>query len=75
MLAGVALHAQVYGQGQVSGGGEGEAQFAYAGIAAQVRGVDVEAVGPGPCLAVEFVFPGRTDVRSDVFVQDIGDWS
>ena len=51
MLAGVALHAQVYGQGQVSGGGEGEAQFAYAGIAAQVRGVDVEAVGswPVPC--------------------------
>ena len=71
MLAGVALHAQVYGQGQVSGGGEGEAQFADAGIAVQVRGIDVEAVGGGSRLAVEFVFPGRTDVRSDMFVQDI----
>lgn len=73
MLAGVALHAQVYGQGQVSGGREGEAQFADAGIAVQVRGIDVEAVGGGSRLAVEFVFLGRADVRSDVFVQDIGE--
>lgn len=72
-LAGVALHAQVYGQGQVSGGREGDAQFADAGIAVQVRGIDVEAVGGGSRLAVEFVFLGRADVRSDVFVQDIGE--
>ena len=52
-LAGVALHAQVYGQGQVSGGREGDAQFADAGIAVQVRGIDVEAVGGGSRLAVE----------------------
>ena len=43
-LTGIALYAEIDGQGQVGGRGEGKADFPDAGVALELRGVDVVAV-------------------------------
>lgn len=67
------LPTEIDGQGQIGGRCQGEAQLAHTGAAAQIRGIDVEAIGGGSRRAVEFVFPDRADVGSDVFVDRIGE--
>ena len=65
--AGVSLHPQIKAQGQGLRGRDDKAEFAYAGAAFQVRGVDGVAVGRGSGFAVEFIFPGRAGVRGNSF--------
>jgi hypothetical protein len=43
-------------------GGQGEAEFHYPGVAFEFRGVDFVAVGFSLGFAVEFVFPGKSDM-------------